>query len=279
MSVGPNYFRVAGIRLIEGRQPDSLSAEARPGPGAAPIEVVVNRGLATRLWPNGGAIGARVHDDYGRGLRQYFVVVGIAEDVLVPGQHGPARSAMLYQPPRIGASVIVRTALPAADLVPALRKAVTAMQPTPFVQTTTIGEVFLRDALAPTRFAMALLVAFAAVALILAVIGLYGVISYGVTQRTREIGVRVALGADSAAVARLVVGNGLRLAVAGVALGTAGAFIATRALTGMLFGVSAGDPTTFAALTLVVATVALLASYVPARRALRIDPVEALRAD
>jgi putative ABC transport system permease protein len=126
---------------------------------------------------------------------------------------------------------------------------------------------------------MALLVAFAAVALILATVGLYGVISYGVTQRTREIGVRVALGAEPSAVARLVIGNGLRLATLGVVIGAAGAIAATRALSGMLFGVSASDPWTFAAITVVVAAVALLASYLPARRAVRIDPVEALRAE
>jgi ABC-type antimicrobial peptide transport system permease subunit len=108
---------------------------------------------------------------------------------------------------------------------------------------------------------------------------LYGVISYGVTQRTKEIGVRVALGAEPTAVTRLVVGSGLRLAIAGVAVGAAGAVAATRALSGMLFGVSASDPSTFAAITLSVAAVALLASYIPARRASRIDPVEALRAD
>ena len=126
---------------------------------------------------------------------------------------------------------------------------------------------------------MALLVAFAAVALILATVGLYGVISYGVAQRTREIGVRVALGAEPSAVAQLVVGNGLRLAVAGVAIGAVASVGATRALSGMLFGVSATDPATFVAITIVVAAIALLASYIPARRALRIDPIEALRGD
>ena len=276
--IGSNYFRVAGIRLIEGRVPDSLAVPTQPGPGAAPTEVVVNRGLAARLWPNGSALGGRLHQGDGPSSRRDFVVVGIAEDVHVPGVSRLARSAVLYQPPRV-ASFIVRTATPDADLLPALRRAITSVEPTPFVQTTTIGEVFLRDALAPTRFAMALLVAFAAVALTLATVGLYGVISYGVTQRTREIGVRVALGAEPSAVARLVVGNGLRLAVAGVAIGAVASVGATRALSGMLFGVSATDPATFVAITIVVAAIALLASYIPARRALRIDPVEALRVD
>jgi putative ABC transport system permease protein len=126
---------------------------------------------------------------------------------------------------------------------------------------------------------MALFVAFATVALVLATVGLYGVISYGVVQRTREIGVRVALGAEPAAVTWLVVGNGLRLAVAGVGLGTIAAIGAGRVLSGMLFGVSAADPATLLAITVMVVAIALFASYVPARRALRIDPSEALRSD
>jgi putative ABC transport system permease protein len=272
--IGSNYFRVAGIRLSEGRAPDSLASLYPPRSNAVPHEVVINRSLATALWPNGGALGRRLivpgNPD--------FVVVGIAEDVRVPGASRAARSAVVYQAPRLS-SFVVRTATPDADLLPALRKAILSVDPPPFIQTTTLGETFLRDALAPTRFSMALLGAFSAVALILATVGLYGVISYGVTQRTREIGVRVALGAEPSAVARLVLGSGLRLAMIGVAIGIAGAFGATRALTGMLFGVSAVDPATFIAITVVVAAIALLASYLPARRAVRLDPVEALRAD
>jgi predicted permease len=276
----PGYFRVAGIRLIAGRYPDSLTAQKLPGPPTGITEIVVNRELANRFWPNGGALGAHLHAQSGP-RRQDFVVVGIAGDIHVPGTRELARSAQIYQLPRffVMSSFIVRTATPAADLVPALRRAITSVDPPPFVQTTTVGETFLRESLAPTRFAMALLVAFAAVALILATVGLYGVISYGVTQRTREIGVRVALGAEPSAVARLVVGNGLRLAVAGVAIGAVAAVGGTRALSGMLYGVSPTDPATFLAITIVVGAVALLASYIPARRALRIDPAEALRVD
>jgi putative ABC transport system permease protein len=210
--------------------------------------------------------------------RKDYIVVGVAEDVQVPGPSRLARSAVLYMPPRFFAFT-VRTATPTADLLPALRRAISSIQPTPYMQTTTVGETFLRDSLAPAQFAMALLGAFAAVALVLATVGLYGVVSYGVTQRTREIGVRVALGAEPAAVARLVIGNGLRLAIAGVAIGMAGAIGATRALAGMLYGVSAADPMTFAGTMLVVAAVALIASYVPARRALRIQPTDALRSE
>ena len=275
--VGPNYFRVAGIRLSEGRYPESSSGLTQSYLTTAPTEAVVNRGLATRFWPHGGALGAHLHEQDNPGRRDY-IIVGIAEDVHVPGASRLARSAVLYLPPRFP-SIIVRAATPTSDLVPALRRAITSIQPTPYIQTTTVGETWLRDSLAPTRFAMALLVAFAGVALILATVGLYGVVAYGVTQRTREIGLRVALGAEPASVMRFVIGTGLRLTIAGVAIGAACAIAATRMLSGMLFGVSAEDPTTFAGTTLVIAAVALLASYLPARRALRVDPVEALRAD
>jgi len=290
VEANPGYFRIAGIRLIAGRYPDSLTAPVlRPAPcdtcplmrnGTAPNEVLLNRSLANRLWPNGGAVGGRVHTGEGRG-RQDYTVVSIVEDVHVPGTHQVARAAQMYQLPFffVMSSFVVRTAMPAADIVPALRKAIKSVAPTPFVQSMAIGDDFLRDSLAPTRFAMALLVAFATVALTLAAIGLYGVISYGVAQRTREIGVRVALGAEPSAVARLVVGSGARLAIAGVAIGAVASVGATRALSGLIYGVSATDPLTFIAITIIVGAIALLASYVPARRAVRIDPVEALRAD
>ena len=126
---------------------------------------------------------------------------------------------------------------------------------------------------------LALLGTFAGVALVLAVVGLYGSIAYSVTQRTREIGIRIALGASSKAVTRLVVGDGVRLAVIGLVVGVGTAVAATRALSSLLYGVTAGDPTTFALIGGLVAVVALAASYLPARRAVRVDPVDALRAE
>ena len=143
----------------------------------------------------------------------------------------------------------------------------------------TVGDTYLSEALAPTRFAMALLGAFSTIALVLSAVGLYGVISYAVSQRTREIGVRVALGADARSVLRLVVGDGVRLAALGVAIGLAVAFASTRVLASLLYGVTPADPVSFVSIALLVVAVALAASVIPARRATRIDPMEALRAD
>ena len=137
----------------------------------------------------------------------------------------------------------------------------------------------MRDAMAPARFAMALLAAFSSVALLLSAVGLYGVIAYAVTQRTREVGIRLALGATPRSVTSLVVRSGLNVTGVGVILGVAAAVGGTRVLSGMLYGVSPGDPMTFAAIVALVVAIALTACYVPARRAARIDPTEALRAE
>jgi putative ABC transport system permease protein len=133
--------------------------------------------------------------------------------------------------------------------------------------------------MAPTRFAMALLAAFSGVALLLSAVGLYGVIAFAVTQRTREIGIRIALGAAPRSVTSLVVRSGMNLTLIGATLGVAAAVGATRVLAGMLYGVHPADPTTFAAIVALVLVIALTASYIPARRAARIDPTEALRAE
>jgi putative ABC transport system permease protein len=173
----------------------------------------------------------------------------------------------------------VRTNLPGDEAAPIIKRAIASVHPAIFVRPPLSGDTYLRNGLAPTRFAMALITAFAVLALVLAAIGLYGVVAYGVTQRTREIGVRVALGAEPGAVIELVVGVGLRLAVVGVVLGLAIAMATSRVLRSMLYAISPADPVTLGVTALLVVAVAVLASYVPARRALRIDPAEALRAD
>jgi putative ABC transport system permease protein len=287
--ISPDYFRTAGMQIVEGRLPDPQAATAQPG------EVLVNRGLANRLWGPGDAIGKHLHHKGGPpGLTERFRVVGIVADIQLPSRRSVASAADIYasSPQGFGdAPVVLRTTLSEAEVTAAIRRAVAEFgvtlravsgDPSAFgaiVQSITVGESFIREQLAPTRFAMALLLAFAVIALVLSAVGLYGVIAYSVTQRTREIGVRVALGADRRSVERLVVGAGLRLTASGVVVGVAAAFASTRLLSGLLYGVSPADPASFVAIALLVVAVALLASYLPARRAVRIDPIAALRAE
>ena len=286
----PSYFRTTRMALVAGRLPDSTIGGGFLSGPTNPAEIVVNRELARRLWPNGRVLGARVHTVSAvRGFapprpvnspaapETPSVVVGVVDDARLPGA---SAEPTIYQPPvPVEVPLVARITGPNAVGVAAIRRTIADAAPLLIVQTVTVGDEYLRDALAPTRFALALLAAFSLVALVLAAVGLYGVIAYSVTQRTREFGIRVALGAEPRAIAGLVVGDGARRTLAGVLLGAAGAAVGTRALASLLYGVSVGDPITFAGVALLVAIVALLASYLPARRALRIDPVEALRAE
>jgi predicted permease len=279
--VTPGYFRAAGIAIVAGRTLDSSLAHTTATDESSSVqnEVVINRALAKKLWPNESAIGGRLRTTRSA---PWSTVVGIVDDVRMPGVRAEGAALQLYTLPstRIaGLAYVVRARNPSTLLIPALRRVVAEVGPDVAVGATTTGEDYLRDSLAPSRFAMALLTTFAVIALVLSAIGLYGVIAYAVNQRTREIGVRVAMGADARAVARLVVGGGLRLTLIGVFLGLIGAFAASRALDSMLYGVTASDPITFVAIPGLLAAIALLASYVPTRRALRIDPVDALRTE
>jgi hypothetical protein len=297
--ITPNYFRVAGMSLVAGRLPDSL-AWPRATLGEAPplaAEIVVSRALAQRFWPNGGAIGARLTESrtgplIAPGGGRSYTVVGVVDDARLPGGRDARWTMETYEPmpmrlPEV--PVLLRTRLPAEQVIPSIRRVVAEFDRTSSAETrgpfgtilreVTVGDTYLRESLAPTRFAMALLVAFSLLALVLSAVGLYGVIAYSVTQRTREIGVRVALGADAASVRRLVVGDGLRLTTVGVVLGVVAAAVSTRVLAHLLYGVGPLDPTSFVAIVGLVVAIAFVASWVPARRAVRIDPTEALRAD
>jgi len=291
--ITPSYFRTTRMTVVAGRLPDSTLGGGFTSGQANAAEILVNRELARHLWPDGRVLGALVHTvSAGKGFappappappglhaapETPSVVVGVVDDARLPGA---STEPTIYQwPAPVEIPLVARITGSNAATVAAIRHAIADAAPTAIIQTVTVGDEYLRDALAPTRFAFALLAAFSIVALVLAAVGLYGVIAYSVTQRTREFGIRVALGAEPRAIAGLVLGDGARRTLAGVLLGTAGAVAGTRALAGLLYGVTVGDPITFAGVVLLVAAVALLASYLPARRAVRIDPVEALRAD
>ena len=291
--ITPEYFRLTGMRLVQGRLPDSLTWVGGDNTASNAAEIVVSRAMARRLWPNGGVIGARLGDGKTRaGRSDRSIIVGVVDDARLPGGRDVRWTMETYGPiPPVLREIpfVLRTTLGEREIAIAVRQVVddygrtmsseTGRPVGAILREMTIGDAYLRDSLAPSRFAMALLTAFSLLALILSAVGLYGVIAYSVTQRTREIGVRVALGADARSVRRLVVGGGVRLAALGVAIGVVAAFATTRLLSSLLYGVSPVDPASFVGIGALVVAIAVAASYIPSRRAVRIDPMEALRAD
>ena len=274
---GPNYFKTMGIPMIAGRDFTPLDSKS------APLVVIVSESLAKRFWPGQIPIGKRLR--YGGTDSHYpwMPIVGVVRDIkYLSIRQGADDQAVIYAPLLqseviINMSVIVRTKSDPAQMIPSLRAAIQRYAPdVPVYNMATIGERLYEDA-GETRSYARLLASFALLALLLAAIGIYGVLSQWVQQRTHEIGIRMALGAHARQVLRLVVGEGMRLVLAGVALGVAAAIALTRVLRAMLFEVQAIDPAIFAAVALVLAGVALAACWIPARRAAHVDPLVALR--
>lgn len=275
--VTPDYFRALGIPILRGRPLNQGDVD-----GALSVKVV-SQTLAERYWPGEDPIGKRI--SYGTNEKnepQWSTVVGVAGDVRQKGLHAeprPEAYASALQWPSRYMTLIVRSPLDPAALAEAVRREVRAVDPdVPAYEVKTLREV-LDGSLAARRFNMALLMIFAAVAVALAGVGLYGVIAYMVNQRTHEIGVRLALGAGRADILRLVVGHGMALAIGGVVLGLAGAFALTRLMASLLTGVAVTDPLTYIFVGLLLSAVALLACYVPGSRAARVDPMAALRSE
>ena len=270
-----DYLKTLGVQLVEGRLLDE-----RDGVNA-PLSVVVNDTLARKYWPHGSAVGGRMR--LSDPARPPYTIVGVVRDVRERG-HTLAQKPLVYLPyvQRFFSTpeyLVVRTAGAPGDLVEAIRRVIARVDPDqPISAVRTMEEIVDLD-VADRQQQMILLGAFAGLALLLASIGLYGVLSYAVTQRSREIGLRIALGASSRSVQRAVVARGLGLTAIGLSIGLALAWAGTRAMQTALYGVSAGDPSTYAAVVGLLAVIALLASYLPARRASRMDPIAVLRAD
>lgn len=281
LTAAPGFFATLGI-AVQGRTPDWSDIER--GTGA----VVVTKSLAERLWPGEEALGKGIRGN-GHG-DPYYRVVGVTESVRSDGLDKPALEAVYFPlVPLEGAplwsplrdlSVVVRTRTERPELLAAsVRRLLTGMDPAvPLANVRTLETVVARS-MARTSFAMLLLAIAAGMALVLSAVGIYGVISYIVGQRRGEIGIRIALGARVTQVVRLVLGRSLALAGLGVAIGLVGATVATRLLRSLLFEVQPGDPTVLLAVTALLIALASLASIAPARRAARVDPVEALRGD
>ena len=270
-----DYFNAMGIRLRDGRA--FTSQDARPGAGV----VIVNEAFVKHHFPGESAVGKRIRlGGTAKGL--WLTVVGVVSDVR---QGGLAKNVTpeVYSPAieEIGdeLSFAIRVAGKPDPLIPTVRAVVAAVEPNQSLHNLMTMEQRLANTTTSRRLNTALLGSFAAVALLLAVVGIYGVMSYAVTQRRREIGVRMALGAQKSDVLGLIIHGGLRLTLLGIAIGLAGAFALTRYLSSQLYSVKATDPVTFSGVAVALTGVALLACWLPARRAARVDPMEALRTE
>ncbi|HEU4933733.1 MAG TPA: FtsX-like permease family protein, partial [Pyrinomonadaceae bacterium] len=278
-TVSPDYFQTMGIELVKGR---TFNAQDTP---STPLVVVIDEALAQHF-TNEDPIGQRMSQNPSGPIYEIVGVVRHVEQDNLDGQ--TVRTPQFYfnfnQMPadRWPGSVrrvnlLTRTDVEPTSLAASVRGQIAALNKEQAVFNVRTMEQIVSQSVAPRRFSMLLLAVFAVVALALAVIGIYGMLSYAVAQRTREIGLRMTLGAQRTDVMRLVIVHGMKLAIAGVVLGLIASFALTRTMKNLLFGVSATDPMTFGLITLLLAVVALLACWIPARRATKVDPIIALR--
>jgi len=274
--ITPHYFRTMDIPLLAGRA--FTDADTREAPRVA----IIDERLASEYWPNESPLGKRIRFGPPDGATPWHTIVGVVGTV----QHvrlDAATRKLAYVPslqdPTGFQTLVVRSHTPLESLIAAVKNVVKEMNPNlPITHVATMREVIAESIWQPRLYAI-LFAVFAVVALTLAAVGIYGVMSYAVTARTNEIGIRMALGAERRHVLKLVVGQGMALALGGVGVGLAGGLLLTRLMKTLLFGVSATDPLTFAGVSLLLFSVALLACYLPARKAAQVDPLVALRRD
>ena len=269
--VSPGYFETMRIPLRAGRLIGNQDTEQ------APRVLLVNSTLARQYWPNESAVGKRIALSGEKVSREIVGVVGDVKHYALDGETRPEMYFPYLQEPASAMTVVLRTTGAPESLAGAARRTLAEIdkgQPIASIQTV---EDVLSLSVAQPRLYSALLAIFSGVALLLAAVGIYGVMAFAVGQRTHEMGVRMALGARASAVQGMVLKEGLRLALGGVALGIAGAFALTRVLAKLLHGIAPTDPATFAGAALLLIAVAAAACYLPARRATRVDPMMALR--
>ncbi|MFP5264641.1 MAG: ABC transporter permease [Blastocatellia bacterium] len=274
--VNPDYFKAMSIPVLRGR------AFTEEDATDAPRVVVINDSFARRFFPNEDPVGRRIILDLTISnaapvAREIVGVAGDVRDLGLDAEPGPEVYAPYLQEPVPYMAIMVKAKADPAALGPAVRGEVLAIDKDQPISSIQGMEQVIKDSVAGRRFNMTLFAIFAAVALLLAAVGIYGVMAYSVTRRTHEIGIRMALGASSSDVLRLVLGQGMTLALIGMAAGLAASAALTRVMSSLLYEVSATDPLTFAVITLLLAGVALMACYIPARRAMKVDPMVALR--
>jgi putative ABC transport system permease protein len=282
--VSPSFFETLRMPLIEGRVFDRLD------PSSQVREVVVSQALAQRFWPGKSPLGKRLTQGIGGQTAQWATIIGVVGSMRENGlNEAPVETVYYPMQPQVGFdgevqiphnfTLLVRTTGDPGRLAGPVRDAVWSLDPNlPLIQVRSMEEVVKRS-MVRTTFTMLLLVIAGAVALLLGAVGIYGVISYVVSQRTREIGVRMALGAGKRDISRMVLREGLGLALLGIALGLAAAFALTRFMVALLFEVSPADPLTFAAVPAILALIALFACWLPANRAAGVQPLEAIRSE
>ena len=274
-----DYFRALSIEVLKGRQFTAQDDQDHPG------VAIVNEAFARRYFPNEEPLGKRLQPGppariWNNERLTVFEIVGVVRNVKSAGLKAEAEPIYYLPAPQAplgDMQILVRTESDPAALIPALRNAVLMIDPNQPIAGINTMEKVVSDNIAQPRFNMLLMGLFGAVALMLAAIGIYGLLAYSVARRRREIGIRMALGATGPDVLRMVIGQGLRLTMVGLIIGLAGAFVATRVLSGLLFGVSLTDPIIFSVVAVVLAIVALGACAIPARRATKVDPMVALR--
>jgi predicted permease len=268
------YFAAMEIPLLRGRGFD------RSDQPNTPHAAVISNSLAAKYWPNENPIGQRIQFGNMDGDLHLLHVVGVVGDVHDRGVDSGTRPTVyansLQRPPSSDLAVVVRARVPPTTLVPSMRQVVRSLDSDLPVSFKPLDQVFA-SSLDQRRFSLVIFGVFGAVALLLAAMGIYGVTSYAVAQRTQEIGIRMALGARMSDVLKLVLRNGMSLALIGSVIGLAGAFAVTRVMSSLLFGVTPTDRATFIAVALLLIAVAFLACYIPARRATKVDPLVALR--
>jgi putative ABC transport system permease protein len=270
----PDYFRTMRIPLLKGRE-----FTPQDGHESTPV-AVINEAMAKRYWPDEDPIGKRILIDYDQGVARE--IVGVTSNVRHFGLDAEPKPEMYvpqYQYEALSSYLTVRTSNDPLTLSSAVGQAARDIDKDVPIYNVTTMEQTISTSLAPQKFSTLLMGIFAGIAALLACIGLYGVIAYAVHQRHTELGIRIALGAQSRHIFGLIVGQGLKLALVGIAIGLAGAFILTRVIASLLYGVSATDPLTFIGIALLLGVVALISSFLPARRATRVDPIVTLRSE